>query len=68
MKKIAYISYIMTSYKLGKKQSQIFNELKTAYGNDAPTNAIVCNWIRRFARREVQVFRIDHVADAVLQP
>ena len=48
MRKRENRSYILTRYKLGLNATEIFNELKTAYGDTSPSYVTVTRWVNRF--------------------
>ena len=48
MEKSVYRSYILVRHKMGKPPTDIFNDLKLAYKEDAPSYMTVCRWVTRF--------------------
>ena len=48
MDKSAYRSYILTRFKLGNTATVIWDELKTAHGEAAPSRRTVFTWVERF--------------------
>lgn len=48
MEKNVYRAYILVRQKMGKPPMEIFNDLKLAYQEDAPSYMTVCRWVTRF--------------------
>jgi len=50
MEKNIYRPYILVRHKVGLTPIEIFNELKLAYSDAAPSYMTVCRWISRFKK------------------
>ena len=48
MENVNFRFYIKTQYKLGKQATEIFNQLKTIYNDQAPSYATVARWVTLF--------------------
>ena len=45
MENVIFRFYIKTQYKLGKQATEIFNQLKTIYNDQAPSYARGARWV-----------------------
>ena len=45
MENVNFRFYIKTQYKLGKQATEIFNQLKTIYNDQAPSYARGARWV-----------------------